>query len=174
MAGSIGAKFMRLIGIETNDPDDIDQYDYRGNDDYYSQQGYQSSYQNSRNNQYNEPRVTNISQKKSQRNQNVVPLHGAKPDAMRYRLKISQMAGFEDACEVIEELHIGNPVLVNIELLDAETAQRVIDYLSGAMYAMKATLKKAARSSYMLAPRDVEISGDYGEDVRPKTGLFGR
>ena len=52
---------------------------------------------------------------------------------------------------------------------EAEEAQRIIDTLIGACYAINATIKKAAAQTYLLAPETVEVAGTYADDNRSST-----
>lgn len=57
-------------------------------------------------------------------------------------------------------------MLINLEALDLPEAQRIIDTLIGACYAINATIKKAAAQTYLLAPETVEVAGTYADDSR--------
>ena len=73
---------------------------------------------------------------------------------------------YEDSKDVIDDLLEGHSVLINLEALDLPEAQRIIDTLIGACYAINATIKKAAAQTYLLAPETVEVAGTYADDSR--------
>ena len=70
---------------------------------------------------------------------------------------------------VIDDLLENHSVLINLENLDLDEAQRIIDTLIGACYAINATIKKAAQQTYLLAPSTVEIAGTYADDGKART-----
>ena len=75
----------------------------------------------------------------------------------RHRTIICHMRDFNECQKVIDDLLDGRSVLLNLEEMDPPTSQRIIDMLSGAAYAIQATIKKTAQSSYILAPYGVEV-----------------
>lgn len=89
----------------------------------------------------------------------------------RHHTMIYQLTSYEDSKDVIDDLLEQHSVLINLEALELEDAQRIIDTLIGACYAINATIKKAAAQTYLLAPDTVEVSGTYADDVR--ADIFG-
>lgn len=89
--------------------------------------------------------------------------------AARHRTMIYQLSNYEDSKDVIDDLLEGHSVLINLESLELEEAQRIIDTLIGACYAINATIKKAAAQTYLLAPETVEVAGTYADDGRSST-----
>ncbi len=87
----------------------------------------------------------------------------------RHRTMIYQLSNYEDSKDVIDDLLEGHSVLINLESLALEEAQRIIDTLIGACYAINATIKKAAAQTYLLAPETVEVAGTYADDNRNNT-----
>ncbi|MGN1249031.1 MAG: cell division protein SepF [Candidatus Spyradocola sp.] len=87
----------------------------------------------------------------------------------RHRTMIYQLSNYEDSKDVIDDLLEGHSVLINLESLALEEAQRIIDTLIGACYAINATIKKAAAQTYLLAPETVEVAGTYADDNRGGT-----
>lgn len=87
----------------------------------------------------------------------------------KHRMMIYQLATYEDSRDVIDDLLENHSVLINLENLDLDEAQRIIDTLIGACYAIDATIKKAAQQTYLLAPSSVEIAGTYAEDTKTRT-----
>ncbi len=84
----------------------------------------------------------------------------------RHRTMIYQLTTYEDSKDVIDDLLEGHSVLINLESLALEEAQRIIDTLIGACYAINATIKKAAAQTYLLAPETVEVAGTYADETR--------
>lgn len=66
----------------------------------------------------------------------------------------------EDAREISETLLSGRTVILNLEGLDLEIAQRIIDFTSGATFAISGNLQKISNYIFLVTPTNVDISGD--------------
>ncbi len=66
----------------------------------------------------------------------------------------------EDEIEIADTLLSGRTVLINMEGLNVEIAQRIIDFTSGATYAMHGGLQKVSHYIFLATPNGVDISGD--------------
>lgn len=66
----------------------------------------------------------------------------------------------EDSREITETLLSGRTVILNLEGIDLEVAQRIIDFTSGATYAISGNLQKVSNSIFLVTPTNVDISGD--------------
>ena len=85
---------------------------------------------------------------------NVVSMHSdSKP------LVVYCPVGVDDTEAVIKAVRGHKPVIVNLEKLDTDTAQRVLDVLSGAAYALQGTLNIVAMGIYIMAPSTTTITG---------------
>lgn len=126
-----------------------DRYDDRAYDDYQDDYQEDSVYRRSY-----EPKIIS---------------HPSSASAPKHRMMIYQLATYEDSRDVIDDLLENHSVLINLENLDLDEAQRIIDTLIGACYAINATIKKAAQQTYLLAPSTVEIAGTYADDGKART-----
>ena len=69
-------------------------------------------------------------------------------------------ASVEDAREISETLLSGRTVILNLEGLDLEIAQRIIDFTSGSTFAIDGNLQKISNYIFLVTPTNVDISGD--------------
>ena len=69
-------------------------------------------------------------------------------------------ATMEDTRQIADTLLANCTVILNLEGLDVEIAQRVIDFSSGACYTINGSLQKVSSYIFILTPRTVGISGD--------------
>ncbi|HCT91589.1 MAG TPA: cell division protein SepF [Lachnospiraceae bacterium] len=69
--------------------------------------------------------------------------------------------GMDDTQEIADTLLAGCTVFLNLEGLDVDMAQRVFDFCCGACYAVGGTLQKASNYIFIMAPANVDISGDF-------------
>lgn len=71
----------------------------------------------------------------------------------------------EDASEITDTLLSGKAVVLNLEGIHVEIAQRIIDYSAGSCYAMRGNLQKITNYIFLVTPPNVDISGDIPELV---------
>ncbi len=69
----------------------------------------------------------------------------------------------EDSREITDTLLSNRTVVLNVEGLDMDVAQRIIDFTSGATYAVGGNLQKISHYIFIITPRNVDISGDFQE-----------
>jgi cell division inhibitor SepF len=72
-------------------------------------------------------------------------------------------ANIEDAREITETLLSNRAVVLNLEGIDVEIAQRIIDFASGSTYAISGNLQKISNYIFIITPASVDISGDFQE-----------
>lgn len=73
---------------------------------------------------------------------------------------IIKPTSFEDSKDVVNTILSERTVLLNIEGLDIGVAQRIIDFTSGASFAVGGTLQKVSNYIFVVTPASVDISGD--------------
>lgn len=69
----------------------------------------------------------------------------------------------EDAREITETLLANRTVVLNLEGLDVDIAQRIIDFTSGSCFAIRGNLQKISHYIFIITPASVDISGDFQE-----------
>ena len=69
----------------------------------------------------------------------------------------------EEAREITETLLENRTVILNLEGLEVELAQRIIDFTSGSCYAIHGNLQKISHYIFIITPPSVDISGDFQE-----------
>lgn len=67
----------------------------------------------------------------------------------------------DESREITDILLSNRTVVLNLEGLDVETAQRIIDFTSGSCYAIKGNLQKISHYIFIITPASVDISGDF-------------
>lgn len=71
----------------------------------------------------------------------------------------------EDGREISDTLLSGRPVVLNLEGIDQDLAQRIIDFTSGACYSIRGNLQKVTNYIFIVTPENVDISGDFHEQI---------
>ena len=69
----------------------------------------------------------------------------------------------DDGREIVDTLLNGRAVILNLEGLDVEMAQRIIDFTSGACFAIQGNLQRVSNYIFVVTPVSIEISGDIQE-----------
>ena len=67
---------------------------------------------------------------------------------------------FDDAAKAADELCKRKAVILNMENVDKALTRRVVDFLSGAVYALDGRVKKVAQSTYLFCPHNMDVTGD--------------
>lgn len=62
--------------------------------------------------------------------------------------------------EIAETLMDGRAVVINMEGLDMDIAQRIMDFTAGATFAMRGRLMKVSNYVFVATPQSVDVSGD--------------
>lgn len=97
----------------------------------------------------NSSKVTPMRQPASRRNNNA-----------NMEVCVVKPTSVDDSREITETLLAGRTVILNLEGMDLEIAQRIIDFISGATFAISGNLQKISNYIFLVTPTNVDISGD--------------
>lgn len=86
----------------------------------------------------------------------------------RFNVVIIQPDDFNEAKEIADHLKERRPVVINLELLEKEVAHKVFDFLSGAVYALGGSIQRVSNHIYLIAPYNVNIMGDFRDELKNK------
>lgn len=147
MAGLLN-KLMDFIGIEEAEMDD-DIY----TEDYFEEDGAQE--------QEKSVNVLNMSnrggrQQRAAASSNVVSL----PTSASMKMIVYHPISYEDTQNIIDNLKSRKPVIVNMEELEIDCAQRILDFMAGAIYALNGTIYKISRGIFVVAPTNYDVIGN--------------
>lgn len=148
--------YMRLNG----DEDDYDDYDEDDYDDYEEPTEKISRM----------PRQRQPEPEPEERPKKTAPSSKITPMPRQRRTNVGGMqvcvikpTTIEDAREITETLLANRTVVLNLEGLDVEIAQRIIDFTSGSCFAISGNLQKISHYIFIITPASVDISGDFQE-----------
>ncbi len=77
----------------------------------------------------------------------------------------------EDTHEITETLRENCTVVLNMEGIDLDLAQRIIDFSCGSCYALDGKLQKISNYIFIITPMSVDISGDFQEVLSGAIGV---
>ena len=78
----------------------------------------------------------------------------------RQEVVLFRPTSFNDTTKAADDLKANKAVIVNMENVDKAMARRVVDFLSGCVYALEGDVKKIAQSAYLFCPHNVGVIGD--------------
>jgi cell division inhibitor SepF len=99
------------------------------------------------------------------------PLELVRPARLAFELVAPE--SFEVAQAIADRLRAGVPVLVDFRGCDTQLTGRLTDFCSGLAYALEGTLQHVGRELLLLAPDNVDVSGDEASAVR-EPGFYNR
>ena len=72
---------------------------------------------------------------------------------------------YSESQQIAEHLKKRNSVVVNLKRVTSDQAKRIIDFLSGCIYAIGGTMQKVGVGIYLCAPNNVNVQGKISEDT---------
>ncbi len=85
---------------------------------------------------------------------------GTSSAANKQEVVLFRPGSFNDTSKAADDLRNRKAVIVNMENVDKAMARRVVDFLSGCVYALDGDVKKIAQSAYLFCPHNMDIVGD--------------
>ena len=79
---------------------------------------------------------------------------------------------FADSTRAMDELRSKKAVIVNMENVDKAIARRVVDVLSGCVYALDGKITKVAQNTYLFSPHNMEVTGDVLENLQSEVDSY--
>ena len=81
------------------------------------------------------------------------------PGTATNKMIVYRPVSYEDTQNIIDNLKNRKPVIVNMEQIEVETAQRILDFMSGACYAVDGRVYKVSSRIFIVAPANIDIIG---------------
>lgn len=97
--------------------------------------------------------------RKNQRNNNVVSIHSQK----NVKVILYEPRSYDEAQEIADHLRSHRAVVVNLQRVRNDQAMRIIDFLSGTIYALSGSISKIGGNIFLCTPDTVEIQGSITE-----------
>lgn len=79
---------------------------------------------------------------------------------------VTRPSNLEEAGEVCDYFKEKKTVIVNLENVEYEVAQRISDFLCGACYALDGSIQKISDEIFIIGPINVDITGQFKEDLK--------
>ena len=152
MSGTLMNKVWDLFGMDSAEPEEYeyeDVYEYEDEDD------------------------TEVEDRKQffGRKNKVVPMQQTQ-QANAIKMVISQPTSFEQSDEICSFLKERKSVIVNLEYVNKEVARRIVDFISGGVYALDGYIQKVSNSIFLVAPSNYEITNEMArEEMKSKLSV---
>ena len=153
-------KFLNVMRLNPEDDDDFYNEDYYDDDEYEEEAPKKKKILKDKEPeddfQYEEkkPKAVKTTPK-------ITPMRSSKRQGTNMEVCVIKPTSVEDAREITETLLLNRTVVLNVEGLDVEIAQRIIDFTSGSCFAISGNLQKISNYIFIITPPNVDISGDF-------------
>ena len=88
------------------------------------------------------------------------------------KMVISQPTTFEQSDEICAFLKEKRSVIVNLEYVNKDVARRIVDFISGGVYALDGYIQKVSNSIFLVAPSNYEITNEMArEEMKSKLSV---
>lgn len=88
------------------------------------------------------------------------------------RVHVVVVKSFDDAREIGDRMKDGQPVIVNLQGIDKDVRRRLLDFASGLVYGLGASIKAVAGNDVvLLTPPNVEVSAEEKRRLQER-GLY--
>jgi len=96
----------------------------------------------------------------------------AMPQNQSVKMVISQPTTFEQSEEICSFLKEKKSVIVNLEYVNKDVARRIVDFISGGVYALDGHIQKISNSIFLVAPVNYEITNEMArEEIKSKLSV---
>ena len=79
---------------------------------------------------------------------------------------IANPESINEASTICDNVRGNKTVIVNLESINHELAQKIVDFLAGVAYALDAGIESVSNRIFIVAPNSVDISGSIKEELK--------
>lgn len=84
------------------------------------------------------------------------------------KLVLLEPRAYSEAQQIADELKGRNTVVVNLKRVTSDQAKRIIDFLSGTIYAIGGDLQKVGGGIFLCTPNNVKVNGKITDETEGK------
>lgn len=97
--------------------------------------------------------------RKPSKGSNIVSIHSQK----NMRVVLNEPRSYDEAQEIADHLKNRRSVIVNLQRVRMDLAVRIVDFLSGTVYALGGTISKLGPNIFLCTPDSVDVQGTITE-----------
>ncbi|MBQ4118878.1 MAG: cell division protein SepF [Clostridia bacterium] len=79
---------------------------------------------------------------------------------------------YEDSSAIADHLTANKTIVLNLESCESSVSRRIVDFLSGAAYAIGGNVRKVAVSTFIIVPNQVDIQGEVSLEEFGDTSMY--
>jgi len=79
------------------------------------------------------------------------------------RVVVVEPRVFDEVQSIADHLKSRRPVIINLEKAEPELARRVVDFISGATYALNGSTQKVGNGIFLFVPSNMDIASEIKE-----------
>ncbi len=91
---------------------------------------------------------------------------------VQMQVVITDPATVEEAGNVCDYIKSKKTVVVNLDGIEYEAAQRITDFLSGACHALDGSIQRVSNNIFVIAPVNVDLTGNFKDELRASGVTF--
>ena len=94
------------------------------------------------------------------------------PQVQSVKMVITQPTSFEQSEEICNYLKDKKSIIINLEYVNKDVARRIVDFISGGVYALDGYIQKVSNSIFLVAPINYDIESDLArEELKNKLSV---
>lgn len=94
---------------------------------------------------------------------------GFKESSGESKMILLEPRAYSESQQIVDYIKSRSAVVVNLKRVTPEQAKRIVDFLSGAVYALHGELQKLGNGIFLCTPNNVNVEGKMGVEDKPKT-----
>ena len=155
--------FLNVMRLNPDEDEDFFNEDYDFDDDMEPEKPVKSGFKAKKEKESDDEFMDDYKEKPVKTTPKVTPIRQSKRSTSGSNMEVCVIkpTSVEDAREITETLLNNRTVVLNVEGLDVEIAQRIIDFTSGSTFAISGNLQKISNYIFIITPASVDISGDF-------------
>ncbi len=89
---------------------------------------------------------------------------GSENDNSSNKMILLEPRAYSESQQIADHLKSRNSVVVNLKRVTSDQAKRIIDFLSGCIYAIGGTMQKVGVGIYLCTPKNVNVQGKISDE----------
>lgn len=145
-------KIMDIMNLNDYDDNQEQEYDNYENDTLDTMDNFN----------YERPQFKSYSGGKESMNSKVVNFQAN----VQMEVIVIQPSTYDEAQDICDHIKSKRPVIINLEKMERNIAQRIMDFISGSCYTLNGNLQRVTNNIFIIAPENVDIAGDFREELK--------
>ncbi|OTA40573.1 MAG: hypothetical protein A6D92_15690, partial [Symbiobacterium thermophilum] len=88
----------------------------------------------------------------------VVPISAVPSKQGTVKVVVVEPRSFEEVQTIVDQMKARRPVILNLESLDKDLAQKILNFLNGAIYALNGETQRVSAGIFFYAPPGIDVS----------------